>query len=67
MSASYQPTPEQFETLRASHEALEAKCARLASALNEVLDLCELGDIDESTEALGWGEAYANGRTALAS
>lgn len=36
-------------------------------ALVEVLGLCALGDVDETTEAYGWGGVIKQARAALAS
>lgn len=34
-------------------------------ALAEILELCAIGDVDECTEALGWGKAIQRARAAL--
>lgn len=39
--------------------------AALLEALTEILDLCAIGDVGESTEALGWGVAIQRARAAL--
>lgn len=39
---------------------------RVAASLRELLNLCALGDVDENTEALGWGEAIREANAALA-
>jgi hypothetical protein len=36
------------------------------AALRELIDLCAIGDVDETTEALGWGEAIRRAKAALA-
>ena len=38
----------------------------LVESLKEIINLCELGDIDENTEAYGWGKAFAAAKAALA-
>ena len=39
--------------------------AQEVEALREVLELCAAGDVDESTEALGWGEVILRAKQAL--
>jgi hypothetical protein len=40
--------------------------AGLVDSLNEVLDLCAIGDVDEDTEAYGWGEAIKRAKESIA-
>jgi hypothetical protein len=40
--------------------------ADLLAALREVLNLCSIGDVDETTEAYGWGDAIKRARAAIA-
>ena len=37
-------------------EKAEARVAALIALLHEFVDLCAIGDIDETTEAHGWGD-----------
>jgi hypothetical protein len=46
--------------------AAEAQNAELLAALREIDDLCRICDVDETTEAYGWGAAIANVRALLA-
>lgn len=46
-------------------ERLQASERRLREALKELLNLCAIGDVDESTEAHGWGAAIKEARAAL--
>jgi hypothetical protein len=54
--------------LFACHEG-ESRCVRRPTAversLREILDLCDLGGVNESTEAYGWGDAIRRARQAL--
>lgn len=34
-------------------------------ALDELIELCAIGDVDESIEALGWGQAIIDAKAAL--
>lgn len=45
---------------------LFAAAPELLEALREVLELCAVGDVDESTEALGWGKAIQAANAAIA-
>jgi hypothetical protein len=49
----------------AAVETLDADAERVAASLREILNLCEIGDVDEDTEALGWGNAIKAARAAL--
>jgi hypothetical protein len=38
---------------------------RLATSLQELIDLCALGDVDENTEAHGWGHAITEAKASI--
>lgn len=48
------------------NETLQAQVDALAGSLREIVNLCAVGDVDESTEALGWGAVIKDANAALA-
>lgn len=44
---------------------LQEGTAELVDSLNEILNLCAIGDVDEDTEAYGWGEAIKRAHAAV--
>ena len=44
---------------------LFSKSPKLAELLREMIDLCAVGDVDETTQALGWGELIGEAKAAL--
>jgi hypothetical protein len=50
----------------AAFDARDELIAALVASLTEVIDLCAIGDVDETTEALGWGETIKDAKAAIA-
>lgn len=44
---------------------LKCREALLMGLINEFIALCAVGDVDESTEALGWGDLIKRANEAL--
>jgi hypothetical protein len=44
----------------------DEQIASLVESLKEILNLCAIGDVDEDTEAYGWGDAIKAARRAIA-
>lgn len=53
-----EPVPERGQPVTAG-------CVALVASLRELIDLCAIGDVDESTEAYGWGEAIKRAKAAI--
>ena len=62
MAAQWQ----RYYTIRTHGHALKKQRDELLEALREVLNLCAIGDVDEETEALGWGKAIKRANKAIA-
>lgn len=45
----------------------EGRIANLESVLRRMVDLCAFGDVDETTDALGWGDLIKEAKATLAS
>jgi hypothetical protein len=45
---------------------LIAAAPDLLAALEQLIELCAVGDVDESTEALGWGATILSAKAAIA-
>jgi hypothetical protein len=61
----YAADPDKYPE-RAANARLIAAAPELLEALREILDLCAVGDVDENTEALGWGAVIRDAKAALA-
>ena len=44
----------------------DEQIASLVRSLNEILNLCAIGDVNEDTEAYGWGAAIKDAKVAIA-
>ena len=51
-------------TASARADCAESESAEMRELLAECLNLCALGDVDETTEAYGWGNWVARARKA---
>src|ERR1700751_5014971 len=49
-----------------ANATLMGAAPELLESLKEILDLCAIGDVDESTEAYGWGDAIKDAKSAIA-
>lgn len=49
-----------------ANAALISAAPELLEALDEIINLCAIGDVDETTKAYGWGEAIKSAKAAIA-
>jgi hypothetical protein len=66
------PTPEgcdfvnfHIQKYKEHARKLERENARVRETLREMVALCALGDVDETTEAFGWGACIAQAKALL--
>ena len=55
------------ETEAKRADKAEAERDALRALVVRFIELCALGDVDETTEALGWGELIAEAKAAVSS
>lgn len=55
-------TDEELESIRSTMGRLIIQRAEMRDCIKQLVQLCAIGDTDETTEAYGWGEAIKNAK-----